>query len=112
MAGTSPYNFQSPSFHSSSYLPKMEANFMKDYICCGITLDSLHELLQHYEEAHAQVPTQTMGRTPKEHLLANARNANAGTAAQMLQQQQHSQHQTALKRSHVRMLHVTTLAFR
>ncbi|THX06669.1 hypothetical protein D6D13_06347 [Aureobasidium pullulans] len=103
MAGTSPYNFQSPSFHSSSYLPKMEANFMKDYICCGITLDSLHELLQHYEEAHAQVPTQTMGRTPKEHLLANARNANAGTAAQMLQQQQQSQphnHQQAPQFDH------------
>jgi transcription factor SFP1 len=81
----------------------MEANFMKDYICCGITLDSLHELLQHYEEAHAQVPTQTMGRTPKEHLLANARNANAGTAAQMLQQQQHSQphnHQQAPQFDH------------
>lgn len=88
MAGTSPYQFQSPSFHSSSYLPKMEANFMKDYICCGITLDSLHELLQHYEEAHAGVPTQTMGRTPKEQLntFANARNTNGGTAAALLQQ--------------------------
>lgn len=62
---------------------------MKDYICCGITLDSLHELLQHYEEAHAQVPTQTMGRTPKEQLAAyaNARNTNGGTAAHMAQQQ-------------------------
>jgi len=90
MAGTSPYQFQSPSFHSSSYLPKMEANFMKDYICCGITLDSLHELLQHYEEAHAGVPTQTMGRTPKEQLntFANARNTNGGTAAALLQQNQ------------------------
>lgn len=86
MAGTSPYQFQSPSFHSSSYLPKMEANFMKDYICCGVTLDSLHELLQHYEEAHAGVPTQTMGRTPKDQLnaFANARNTNGGTAAALL----------------------------
>lgn len=93
MAGTSPYQFQSPSFHSSSYLPKMEANFMKDYICCGITLDSLHELLQHYEEAHAGVPTQTMGRTPKEQLntFANARNTNGGTAAALLQQNQGQQ---------------------
>ena len=93
MAGTSPYQFQSPSFHSSSYLPKMEANFMKDYICCGITLDSLHELLQHYEEAHAGVPTQTMGRTPKDQLntFANARNTNGGTAAALLQQNQGQQ---------------------
>ncbi|KAL1296613.1 hypothetical protein AAFC00_000104 [Neodothiora populina] len=93
MAGTSPYQFQSPSFHSSSYLPKMEANFMKDYICCGITLDSLHELLQHYEEAHAGVPTQTMGRTPKDQLntFANARNTNGGTAAALLQQNSNQQ---------------------
>ncbi|KAF2139915.1 uncharacterized protein K452DRAFT_310285 [Aplosporella prunicola CBS 121167] len=62
MAGTSPYTFgRSPSFHSSSYLPKMEANFMKDFNCCGLTLDSLHELLQHFEECHAQ-PSATMQR--------------------------------------------------
>ncbi|KAL1624052.1 Transcriptional regulator of ribosomal biogenesis proteins [Diplodia seriata] len=62
MAGTSPYTFgRSPSFHSSSYLPKMEANFMKDFNCCGLTLDSLHELLQHFEEFHA-APSATMQR--------------------------------------------------
>ncbi|KAL3471977.1 hypothetical protein BJX99DRAFT_12796 [Aspergillus californicus] len=54
MAGTSPFaTFQSPSFHSSSYLPKLEANFMRDFSCCGVTLPTLHDLLQHYEEAHA-----------------------------------------------------------
>ncbi|KAF2758613.1 hypothetical protein EJ05DRAFT_358977 [Pseudovirgaria hyperparasitica] len=62
MQGTSPA-MQSPSFHSSSYLPKMEANFMKDFTCCGLTLDSLHELLQHFEEAHAQAPGQNLPRT-------------------------------------------------
>lgn len=94
MTGTSPYNFQSPSFHSSSYLPKMEANFMKDYICCGITLDSLHELLQHYEEAHAQVPTQTMGRTPKEQQqYPQGRAANATNAAALTQQHHQQQDQ-------------------
>lgn len=66
---------------------------MKDYICCGITLDSLHELLQHYEEAHAQVPTQTMGRTPKDQqLYANGRSNAANTAA-MVQQQAQQQEQ-------------------
>lgn len=54
MAGTSPFTLQSPSYHSSSYLPKLEANFMRDFSCCGFTLPSLHDLLQHYEEAHAQ----------------------------------------------------------
>ncbi|OJJ34959.1 hypothetical protein ASPWEDRAFT_110428 [Aspergillus wentii DTO 134E9] len=54
MTGTSPFTtFQSPSFHSSSYLPKLEANFMRDFSCCGNTLPTLHDLLQHYEEAHA-----------------------------------------------------------
>lgn len=54
--------FQSPSFHSSSYLPKMEASFMKDFSCCGITLDSLHDLLQHFEEVHAQPSAQALAR--------------------------------------------------
>lgn len=57
MAGTSPAQVgNSPSYHSSSYLPKMEANFMKDFTCCGLTLASLHDLLQHFEETHANVP--------------------------------------------------------
>ena len=62
MQGSSPYanGYQSPSFHSSSYMPKLEAQFMKDFSCCGITLASLHELLQHYEEAHAQQLQQTV----------------------------------------------------
>ncbi|KXT16253.1 hypothetical protein AC579_6947 [Pseudocercospora musae] len=91
MAGTSPYQFNSPSFHSSSYLPKMEANYMKDYVCCDIRLDSMHELLQHYEEAHAAQPTQTMGRTPKDQ-LPSSRAANATSTAQAVQQQ-HTQSQ-------------------
>lgn len=40
----------------------MEANFLRDYTCCGITLDSLHELLQHYEENHAQSSSQVFQR--------------------------------------------------
>ncbi|KAK4503835.1 hypothetical protein PRZ48_004750 [Zasmidium cellare] len=87
MAGTSPYNFQSPSFHSSSYLPKMEANYMRDYVCCDIHLDSMHELLQHYEEMHAAQPTQTMGRTPKDQQYPSSRAANATSTAQAVQQQ-------------------------
>ncbi|GAM91590.1 hypothetical protein ANO11243_096420 [Dothideomycetidae sp. 11243] len=95
LMGTSPYNFQSPSFHSSSYLPKMEANFMRDYVCCGITLDSLHELLQHYEEAHAGVPTQTMGRTPRDQQSFNdARPQDTANAAAIMQRQHLQQQQS------------------
>lgn len=55
MAGTSPYmTQQSPSFHSSSYIPKLEANFMRDFTCCDRTWPTLHDLLQHYEENHTQ----------------------------------------------------------
>ncbi|KAI5293915.1 Transcriptional regulator of ribosomal biogenesis proteins [Ascosphaera acerosa] len=49
----------SPNFHSSSYLPKLEANFMRDFTCCNYVLPTLHDLLQHYEEAHAQKPPPT-----------------------------------------------------
>lgn len=91
MTGTSPYNFQSPSFHSSSYLPKMEATYMKDYRCCDIQLDSMHELLQHYEEAHAAQPNPTMGRTPRDQQYPSSRAANAASTAQAVQQQTQNQ---------------------
>jgi transcription factor SFP1 len=61
MAGTSPYmTHQSPSFHSSSYIPKLEANFMRDFTCCDRTWPTLHDLLQHYEENHTQPSMQSV----------------------------------------------------
>lgn len=36
----------------SSYLPDLEANYCKDYSCCGQLLPTLHDLLKHYEESH------------------------------------------------------------
>ncbi len=63
MQGSSPFAYQSPSHHSSSYLPKMEANFMRDFSCCGLTLPSLHELLQHYEEQHIQQVTESLQKS-------------------------------------------------
>ncbi|KAJ9225371.1 C2H2 transcription factor [Paecilomyces variotii] len=87
MTGTSPFTFQSPSFHSSSYLPKLEANFMRDFSCCGVTLPSLHDLLQHYEEAHAQKSPQPGGQRPS-HNDHRAAMAAAMSAAQQSNQQQ------------------------
>ncbi|PVH71622.1 hypothetical protein DL98DRAFT_520969 [Cadophora sp. DSE1049] len=50
---SSPFPYQLPSYYSSSNLPKLEANFMKDFECCGQTLPGLRDLIQHYEETHA-----------------------------------------------------------
>jgi transcription factor SFP1 len=85
MAGTSPFTtFQSPSFHSSSYLPKLEANFMRDFSCCGVTLPTLHDLLQHYEEAHA---------TKSGHRPSQTDNRAALAAAAIAQQNQQNNNQ-------------------
>jgi transcription factor SFP1 len=79
MAGTSPAPYgRSPSLHSSSYLPKAEANFLKDYKCCGLTLDSLHELLQHFEENHAQPSHQITHRASVSSQSGGARRPSTG----------------------------------
>lgn len=77
MAGTSPFTLQSPSYHSSSYLPKLEAleaSFMRDFSCCGITLPTLHDLLQHYEEVHAPKKAQP----PNNHHVSHGSSGNHG----------------------------------
>ncbi|KAH9906551.1 hypothetical protein F4778DRAFT_769575 [Xylariomycetidae sp. FL2044] len=54
MAGTSPFTgaHQSPSFHSNSYIPKMEAEYLRNFVCCDLKLDTMHDLLRHYETVH------------------------------------------------------------
>ncbi|OTB05662.1 hypothetical protein M426DRAFT_128051 [Hypoxylon sp. CI-4A] len=54
MTGTSPYTgaHQSPSFHSNSYIPKMEAEYLRNFVCCDLKLDTMHDLLRHYETVH------------------------------------------------------------
>ena len=103
MQGTSPFAYQSPSFHSSSYLPKLEATFMRDFSCCGLTLPSLHELLQHYEENHTDQVQPSMQRQiqagsdvradPKAAIAATTVDAvrNQGRAQQQQQQAESSQ---------------------
>ncbi|KAF9903200.1 hypothetical protein EC991_004066 [Linnemannia zychae] len=36
------------------YQRELEANYCKNFSCCGLTLGDLHALLQHYEEAHVR----------------------------------------------------------
>ena len=97
MQGTSPFPYQSPSFHSSSYLPKMEANFMKDFECCGMTLPSLHELLQHFEERHAQQvpPNLQRQQATQPAVQPDSKAAIATGAFEAVQQQAQQQQQQA-----------------
>jgi transcription factor SFP1 len=32
----------------------LEADYCRDFSCCGLVLNDLHDLLQHYEESHVQ----------------------------------------------------------
>ncbi|PVH72624.1 hypothetical protein DL98DRAFT_595844 [Cadophora sp. DSE1049] len=98
MAGTSPFSHQSPSYHSSSYFPKLEANFMRDFSCCGQTLPTLHDLLQHYEESHAQQTphshrASSAAARARENSTPNSKAALAAQAASVVQQQAQQQSQ-------------------
>ncbi|KAI9480502.1 MAG: hypothetical protein EXX96DRAFT_563032 [Benjaminiella poitrasii] len=33
----------------------LEASFCRDFACCGLVLEDLHDLLQHYEECHVRL---------------------------------------------------------
>ena len=68
---------------------------MKDFSCCGMTLPSLHDLLQHYEEAHAQQMPPPMPRQPTVQTSAppDSKAAIAAGAAAAVQQQAQQQQQ-------------------
>jgi transcription factor SFP1 len=65
---------------------------MRDFSCCGMTLASLHDLLQHYEEAHAQKAPQPVKSTSIDPppIPMPASGANISTNASAVQT--HSQH--------------------
>jgi hypothetical protein len=45
----------SESSSDDDYYPHdLEANFCRDFSCCGLVLRDLHDLLQHYEECHVR----------------------------------------------------------
>ena len=48
------FHFSDPTAHApfESTVDRVEDGFLKDFICCGRILDSLHELLRHHEEVH------------------------------------------------------------
>lgn len=71
-AHNNPQLLMSPP-NATSYLPKLEADYCKDYSCCDQLLPTLHDLLRHYEEAHisSSPPTDTNA-----HLLNSHHNRN------------------------------------
>ncbi|KAK4147747.1 uncharacterized protein C8A04DRAFT_24296 [Dichotomopilus funicola] len=83
MTGTSPYiNNQSSSFQSSSYIPRLEASFMRDFTCCDQKWPTLHDLLQHYEEHHHPTNTPAVARDAFGTNQANSRaTSRAGSVA-------------------------------
>ncbi|KAH6668194.1 hypothetical protein B0J14DRAFT_156808 [Halenospora varia] len=91
-SGTSPSSSQSPSFHSS-YLPKLEASFMKDFACCGLNLPTMHDLLRHYEDAHAQQTPQSLRATARarDNPIPIMKKAVAAQAVSTIQQQAYPQ---------------------
>jgi transcription factor SFP1 len=50
-------NLSSPSHH------RLEASFLRDFICCGTPLSTLHDLREHYDALHAQPPPGVKGPT-------------------------------------------------
>lgn len=65
---------------------------MKDFSCCGQTLATLHDLLQHYEESHAQQTpqshrTSSAAARARENSTPNSKAAIAAQAASAVQQQ-------------------------
>ncbi|KAI1322464.1 hypothetical protein F5Y16DRAFT_39528 [Xylariaceae sp. FL0255] len=43
---------QSPSRHSNSDVSKPETEYLRNFVCCDLKLDTMHDLLHHYETAH------------------------------------------------------------
>lgn len=69
---------------------------MRDFACCGQTLPTLHDLLQHYEESHAQqtpqsLRTASVAARARENSTPNSKAAIAAQAATAVQQQAQQQ---------------------
>lgn len=60
---------------------------MRDFSCCGVTLPSLHDLLQHYEESHATKSPHQGGHRPSQ---GESRAALAAAAIAHQQNQQNN----------------------
>ncbi|EGG00699.1 uncharacterized protein MELLADRAFT_111572 [Melampsora larici-populina 98AG31] len=51
-AGFHPASFTGPGSFGASHLARMESAFCQNFVCCAIPLRDLHDLLEHFEQAH------------------------------------------------------------
>ena len=80
---------------------------MRDFSCCGQTLPTLHDLLQHYEESHAQQTPQSLrtasaAARARENSTPNSKAAIAAQAATAVQQEA-QQMQSKMSQDRARM---------
>lgn len=70
---------------------------MRDFSCCGLTLPSLHELLQHYEEYHAQqMPPSLQRPNPSQMIMPpDSKAAIAAGAAAAVQERAQQEREKA-----------------
>jgi hypothetical protein len=68
------------SDESMSYLPKLEAKFMRDFLCCGETFHTLHDLMQHLETVHAQTASLKTPPPPEVNSSQTVSNMTSETA--------------------------------
>ncbi|WWC69411.1 uncharacterized protein I206_103350 [Kwoniella pini CBS 10737] len=64
---------------------ELEARYVRDFSCCGKKLNGLHELLEHYEEEHANLAPDV--RMAAINAAQNSMNSNLQTSQQQQQQQ-------------------------
>ncbi|KAK9761564.1 Transcriptional regulator of ribosomal biogenesis proteins, partial [Basidiobolus ranarum] len=55
------FDFQFPNVYETSTIEEdflqprdLEGSFCRDFSCCGLVLEDLHDLLQHFEECHVR----------------------------------------------------------
>ncbi|KAK7984912.1 hypothetical protein PG988_002534 [Apiospora saccharicola] len=82
MVTGSPFTGAQPSssFHSSSYIPKMEAEYLRNFVCCDQKLDTMHDLLRHYETVHTNNNVQPNRTNVMGQRLSMSRPSGSGSA--------------------------------
>ncbi|KAI8075002.1 hypothetical protein BC940DRAFT_265698 [Gongronella butleri] len=58
-----PFDFESsqPTSELTDDSRELEKRYCRDFECCGLILDDLHDLLQHYEECHVRIEEEDDG---------------------------------------------------
>lgn len=49
----------------SDYLPKLEEDYCRNFTCCGVYLENLHQLQNHYEAEHSDLKSSASSRSSR-----------------------------------------------